>query len=355
MNEDVSEDLRVKITTKVEAAKDRLKSIVKEIKQIEFDYYPLPEVSKPRRIAALDGGGYSQDFVGITIIPSRAAGAVFEKEKDPIWVEINDVEILTIEDDAQNFASLFRDLLEVQVAHELLKHNPEILFLDGSITNLAYKGIPQSIRFSFEEEKKIEEDAIGFKFYELFFNFIREAYNLIIKCIERDVLLVGVSKDSRASIIVKNILAKQKKKYLISDTSFINIVTNRQAGFSKPQKFAPKKSDVREKIWKAAQVFQEKDLRSYYLTYFTLKEGVLPIRVDTLIPQQDRLKEVQEAMVTYHDGNGFITPAFLTHSRAHMRQDLGSRLVGYVAEEIFDDSPEIYNSFFSPRRRDIIQ
>ncbi|MHA1124662.1 MAG: DNA double-strand break repair nuclease NurA [Candidatus Heimdallarchaeota archaeon] len=355
MDENVSEKLRVKITTKVEAAKNRLKSIVREIKSMDFDFYPLPEVSKPRKIAALDGGGYSQDFVGITIIPSRAAGAVFEKGKNPIWVEINDVEILTIEDDAKNYASLFRDLLEVQVAHELLKHNPEILFLDGTITNLAYKGIPQSLRFSFEEEKVMEEDAIGFKFYELFFNFIRSAYSLIIKCLDRDVLLVGVSKDSRASIIVKNILTKQKKKYLISDTSFINIVTDRQPGFSKPTKFAPKKSDIREKIWKAAQVFQEEELRTYYLTYFTLKQGALPIRVDTLIPQKNRLKEVQEAMVTYHDGNGFITPAYLTHGKAHMRQDLGNRLVGYVAEEIFEDDPEIYNSFFSPRRRDIIQ
>ena len=349
------EDLRVKIASKVEAAKDRLKNIVQEVKQIKFDMYPLPDVSNPRRIAALDGGGYSQDFVGITVIPSRAAGAIFEKDKDPIWVEINDVEILTIEDDAKNYAALFRDLLEVQVAHQLLKHDPEILFLDGSITNLAYKGIPQSIRFSFEEERKIEEETIGFKFYELFFDFIRSAYSLVIKCLEKDVLLIGVSKDSRASILVKELLTKQKKKYMISDTSFINIVSNRQPGFTKPIEFAPKIRKVREKIWNATQVFQEKNLRSFYLSYFTLKQGALPIRVDSLIPQQNRLKEIQEAMVTYHDGNGFITPAYLTHARAHMRPDLGNRLVNFVAEEIFEDSPEIYNSFFSPRRRDVIQ
>ena len=77
-----SEELRNKLSDKISAARDRLKKIIKEIKEIEFEFYPLPEVSNPRKIAALDGGGYSQDYVGITVIPSRAAGAIFEKDKE---------------------------------------------------------------------------------------------------------------------------------------------------------------------------------------------------------------------------------------------------------------------------------
>ncbi len=354
MNEQ-PKDLESNITSKVIDAQNKLLKIVEELKKVEYPFFPLPTVSNPRKIAALDGGGFAQDFVGLTIIPSRAAGAIFEQNKDPIWFEEDDVEILTMDDDPRNFGSLFRDLLEVNVALKLIELKPDILFLDGSITNFAYKGIPHTLRFYLQDIGSIDEGSYIEKFFNLYQKFIQAAYNLITKCILSDIILVGISKDSRAEILMKNLYRDSKKRPPINDVSLINIISKGKAGFTKPIEFTPTISTVRQDVWKAANVFQEKELQSFYLTYFVLKDGGLPIRVDSLLPQKDKLKEIQEAMVTYHDGNGFITPAYLTHKKAHMPSEYGTRIVNLVAEKIFQKSPEVYKTFLSKRRRDVIQ
>ncbi len=355
MNYESSNNIDTNILSKIQEAKKRLHDMFDEIKKIDLVFYDLPTGIKPRRIGALDGGGFSQDFVGLTIVPCQAAGAVFEKDKEPIWIEKTNLEILTVNEDPKNFAALARDLLEIEVAQELANLKPDMIFLDGSITNLAYKGIPQSIRYSLEDNKEIEEDSPGFRFYNLFLKYIQTAYRLIKSCLENDILLVGIAKDSRANVLTKQLFVNKKKKPNVSDSSLVSILSNGKTGFTKPIKFKPKIRPVRERVWQATEVFQEPDLRSFYLSYFILKEGALPIRVDSLIPQKDRLKEIQEALVTYHDGNGFFTPAYLTHRKANMKTDYGTRLVNLLAEKIFEDSPEIYKAFLSMKRRDVIQ
>lgn len=355
MNKLISEDFESNLTLKIKDAQIKFKHIMNEIKKIECPLYELPSETKPRRIAALDGGGFSQDFVGVTIVPSRAAGAIFEQNKDPIWIEKDDLEILTIEEDPKNFGALLRDLLEIEVALELAEKKPDMIFFDGSITNYAYKGIPQSLRYSLQEGKEINENSPGYRFYDLFLRFIRSAYKLIIDCIKDDILLIGISKDSRANILVKNLFKNNKNIPAICDTTFVQVKSKGKCGFTKPIEFTPNIRKVRQSIWKEANVFQEKDLQSFYLSYFILKEGSQPIRIDSLLPQRDRLKEIQEALVTYHDGYGFITPAYLTHKRAHMDPSYGNRIVNLIIEKIFDDSAEIYQAFLSKRRRDIIQ
>jgi NurA-like 5'-3' nuclease len=211
------------------------------------------------------------------------------------------------------------------------------------------------LRFYLEDIGSIDEGSYIEKFFSLYQKFIRAAYNLITKCILSDIILVGVSKDSRADILIKSLYSDSKKRPPINDVSLINVISGGKAGFTKPIEFSPKISPVRQKVWKAANVFQEKELQSFYLSYFVLKEGAQPIRVDSLLPQKKRLKEIQEAMVTYHDGNGFITPAYLTHKKAHMSADYGARIVNLVAEKIFQESPEVYKAFLSKRRRDVIQ
>ncbi|MHA1221092.1 MAG: DNA double-strand break repair nuclease NurA [Candidatus Heimdallarchaeota archaeon] len=212
MDEFVTTGFESNITSKILIAQTNLKKLVKEIKKTDLAIFDLPDVSKPRRIAALDGGGFAQDFVGVTIVPSKAAGAIFEQDKDPIWIEKNDIEILTTEEDPKNFGALLRDLLEVEVACELAEHQPDIIFLDGSITSFAYKGIPLSIHHTLKEGKEIDESVPGFRFYELFVKYIRASYKLITTCLEKDILLVGVSKDSRANILVNQMFAKRKDK-----------------------------------------------------------------------------------------------------------------------------------------------
>ncbi len=355
MNEFISKGFESHLTSKIILAQERLKQLVEEIKSVDLPLFDLPEIIKPKKIAAIDGGGFSEDLVGVTIVPSKAAGAIFEQNKDPIWIEKEDLEILTIEEDPKNFGSLLRDLLEVEVACELINYKPTAIFLDGSITNFAYKGIPLSIHHSLREGKEIDETIPGFRFYQLFLKFIRTAYKLITSCIEKDILLIGVSKDSRTDILVKHLFANRKNKPAISDTTFVKIKAGNRRCFTKPIEFIPELRVERESLWKAAKVFTEDELRKFYLSYFILKEGALPIRVDSLLPQKHRLGEIQELLSTYHDGNGFITPAYLTHNHAHMTNDYGERIINILAEKVLDESPEIYQAFLAKRRRDIIQ
>ena len=227
MDEQTTQDFESSITTKIAIAQDKLQKIVKELKKIEYPFFDLPTQINPRKIAALDGGGFSEDFVGLTIIPSRAAGAIFEQNKDPFWIEEDDVEILSMDVDPRNFGSLFRDLLEVNVALRLAEMKPEILFLDGSITNFAYKGIPHSLRFYLEDIDSIDEGSYIEKFFSLYQKFIQTAYKLITKCILDDIILVGVSKDSRANILMKHLYKDSKKRPPINDVSLINIISSR--------------------------------------------------------------------------------------------------------------------------------
>ncbi|MBN1330813.1 MAG: DNA double-strand break repair nuclease NurA [Candidatus Heimdallarchaeota archaeon] len=355
MDEFISKGFESNITSKIMIAQQKLKKLVEEVKSIDLPLFDLPEVIKPKKIAAIDGGGFSEDLVGVTVVPSRAAGAIFEQYKDPIWIEKEDLEILTIEEDPKNFGALLRDLLEVEVACELVNYNPEAIFLDGSITNFAYKGIPLSIHHTLREGKEIDDSIPGYRFYQLFLKFIKTAYKLITECLKKDILLIGISKDSRTDILVKHLFAGRKNKPAISDTTFVKIKAGSKRCFTKPIEFIPELREERKMIWAAAQVFTEAELRKFYLSYFILKEGALPIRVDSLLPQKHRLNEIQELLVTYHDGNGFITPAYLTHSHAHMTNDYGERIINILAEKVLDESPEIYQAFLAKRRRDIIQ
>ncbi|RLI71540.1 hypothetical protein DRO91_01890 [Candidatus Heimdallarchaeota archaeon] len=344
----------IEISSKISLAKAKLKALTEEVKTLELALAPLPAPVTSKRIAALDGGGYSAELFGVTIFPVRAAGAVFEEGKEPLWIEKNNVDILTIEEDPKNFGSLLRDILEVEVAIELAQHKPDFLLLDGSITNLGYKGIPRSLQFLLEEKKELSEEGIGSRFHKLFLKYLRKAYELIETCIANDVILIGVSKDSRANVLVKKLYGK-KKIPAISDTSLIRLKEGGKTGFTTPIDFKPRIRDIRKRIWEAANVFTNEKLQSYYLTYFILKENAIPIRVDSLLPQKDKLKDIQEMMVTYHDDNGFITPPYLTHKRAHMSPQLGERLVNLIIESVLDDSPELYQAFLSRKRRDIIQ
>jgi len=348
-------DLNNELSSKIAQAKTKLKSLMGEVKGVELPLFPLPEEGPTMKIAALDGGGYTCELFGVTVVPSRAAGAVFEINTEPIWVERNNVDILTVEEDPKNFSSLLRDILEVEVAIELTTYEPDFLLLDGSITNLAYKGIPRSLQFLLEEKDLLSEDVIGSRFHSLFLKYMNKAYELITTCLEKDIILVGVSKDSRANILVKNLFTGKKKLPAISDTSLIRLKAGGRTGFTAPIQFRPKIRELREQVWEAAGVFAEEELRAYYLSYFILKENAIPVRVDSLLPQKDKLKTIQKMIVTYHDGNGFITPPYLTHKRAHMTPDFGERLVNLIIESVIDDAPELYQAFLSRKRRDIIQ
>ncbi|TFF85102.1 DNA double-strand break repair nuclease NurA [Candidatus Heimdallarchaeota archaeon] len=351
----ITPDFKGKLNEKINLARDKLIKLVKDIKKTDLKIYDLPSVVRPRRIAALDGGGIVKKFMGLTIIPARAAGAIFEKDKKPQWIEKNDVEILTLEDDTRNFTALFRDYLEVSVALELAEEHPEVLILDGSISSYAYKGLPHTLRYLLLSDKEIEEGTKSYRFYQLFIKYLNKAQSLLEYCLENEIILIGVSKDSRTNALAKHLFKNKKKVPLINDTTLVSILAENRTGFTSPFEFKPTIRPIRKKVWEKANVFQKKSLQSFYLSYFILKSGAQPIRVDSLLPQKDRLKEIQEVIVTYHDGNGFITPAYLSHNRAHMRDDLAQLIVNYLASNVLETSPETFKPFFTPQRRDIIQ
>ena len=74
MTQNASSAFDSNISSKISAAQDKLKKLVVDIKDTNIDIFDLPKVSKPVRLAALDGSGFSHDFLGVTIVPSRAAG-----------------------------------------------------------------------------------------------------------------------------------------------------------------------------------------------------------------------------------------------------------------------------------------
>ncbi|MHA1831289.1 MAG: hypothetical protein ACTSWR_07155, partial [Candidatus Helarchaeota archaeon] len=98
----------------------------------------------------------------------------------------------------------------------------------------------------------------------------------------------------------------------------------------------------------------EADLTDFKLIYVKLEKFSDPIRVDFTSWQESRLDEIISFLETYHDGNGFILTAHLVHNWAVLKDAIKINIIDMIKKEILESDVDIYNSIFTPQRRDSI-
>ncbi|MHA1309300.1 MAG: DNA double-strand break repair nuclease NurA [Candidatus Helarchaeota archaeon] len=323
------------------------KEILNNISKINLKVNPLPQKFKESKIAALDGSEGFANLFGSSIIISRAAGAIFEKGRKIEPIEIMDYFITALARDINRFSNLCRDIQEFKIAHELIKKNPEILVLDGSLIGYFKRGVPMSILHSLNE-KNVPHLPIK-EYIEKYTEYMKLLDGLLRKCREKNILLIGVSKDSRVKYLVNHF----KIKNIITDYSLLKYKMQNTTGYIGP--IEPDNTPLKPvaKFLENNKIC-EADLTDFKLIYVKLEKFSDPIRVDFTSWQESRLDEIISFLETYHDGNGFILTAHLVHNWAVLKDAIKINIIDMIKKEILESDVDIYNSIFTPQRRDSI-
>lgn len=243
------------------------------------------------RVAGVDGGLLANEYHGIDLILTRAVGVLFiyndnKLEKAHYIPTTNPAPEITLISQSltdlefRMLSGIKRQTRELIVASEIVKnHNPDILFLDGSIAP--------------HPSLKPQKDSKIMKNYQELIDAYKTLYAL---CQKRNVLLAGVVEDSRANkfcnvlqnIIIPNLDASIKKNldaalaYLEDsrDTHFLHYLMEKGERtfvfkYSKKPLDNPSLSDLGSF---ATQVY------SFYLKTVDLDR---PLRIDFLATQSN--------------------------------------------------------------------
>ncbi|MHA1269156.1 MAG: DNA double-strand break repair nuclease NurA [Candidatus Helarchaeota archaeon] len=340
-------DFYKKVREEALKAIDVYREILNDISKIKLIFNELPHIIKEKKVAALDGSeGYSNLF-GSTIIISRAAGAIFERGKTVEPIELMDYYITSLERDIDRFSNLCRDIQEFRIALKLLEFSPEVLIMDGSLAGYFKRGLPMSILHSINE-KNISHVSIK-EYVDKYTEYMILLDKILKKCRENDVLLIGIVKDSRVKYLVEHF----KIKSMITDYSLLKYKMIGKTGYTPPIDIDSKPLKQVISFLETNKIY-EADLTNFKLFYIKLKEFSDPIRVDFTSWQQDRFNEIISLLETYHDGNGFILTAHLVHSWAVLKEEVKDRIIDMIKKEILELDSDVYNSIFTPQRRDTI-
>ncbi|NVM31119.1 MAG: DNA double-strand break repair nuclease NurA [Candidatus Helarchaeota archaeon] len=168
------------------------KMLYQDIIEREFIHEVRPADLHGMQIVGIDGSIISKSLHGVDLMLTRAVAVLFKMQKEKPVVQyfpnvapnpklVFNLDIFSgLEIDILN--SLARIEEEIQLAIEMAPRNPDVILLDGSIIPLILDKPPSSSALN---QKYV--DIIG-KYEELF-----------EKCLEHDVLLAGVIKDTRST------------------------------------------------------------------------------------------------------------------------------------------------------------
>ncbi|MFA5050295.1 MAG: DNA double-strand break repair nuclease NurA [Candidatus Micrarchaeia archaeon] len=167
-----------------------------------------------KKIGAVDCGILSKEMQGIDLIIGRPAGVIFQYENSKLkkteyypksFPEPKyEVKFGLDEFGSLAFKNLYRLNLEISCAIELIeKYDLEIILLDGSVSILA-------------QDRPNEESGL-MELYIQVINLYKKLYQI---CKDKNILLIGVVKDSKGKRFLDEL--NEKDKINSSDTIFLD-------------------------------------------------------------------------------------------------------------------------------------
>ncbi len=303
------------------------------LKNLTIDFNPLPSPELPE-IGAVDGGNHIIEFLGLDVILVSAAGVYFPINTQHEIVNDFDVMFLTeMYKNNQNLASFLRDTLEIQQAIKLIDFKPKMIFLDGTLSRLAGPSIPRTVWALLKQTQDVNttetENALSLTHlhYKLVLKFVQTFHELLVKCRQQDIPVVGIAKDSRVSLLGRSAQTQLgAEKYIVSDVVLISEKFRGQTGYVdpfptlvNPREVSPVQQQIRQL---GHYNYQGEWLDVFYTSYVILKPGYPAFRVEIPSWALDRWEEIIAAIHGWHDNNGFVIPAHHTHKEAHIPPEL---------------------------------
>ena len=173
----------------------------------------------------------------------------------------------------------------------------------------------------------------------------------MLDTIEKDILLIGVSKDSKLRRILPDELMENTN---LTDVAYVCRKFEDREGYVLPFPMPHIFDPAIVQLWTDEGIMSD-ELRRLNASYFILKSNKMPFRVDFLNKQTSRIEEISEILEAYHDGSGFIMTSQLVHTRAHIKQELVNLVKNRIYRMFSSGDVRIYKSLFGTPRRDSIQ
>lgn len=339
---------------KEEKLAEELKHLVTSLEKSDshhLEELPLTYEPKICKVASLDGGAVPITFNAVQLILATAAGTVFEKDESSEWVREVDIVSFIGSRNLSNFKSIIMFTLELKVANQLMEQNPDIVILDGSIYSLLSTGVPIDVRQILLKKEQIDKRRPSYQYYQKYKEFSIELDKLLRTAIEKNILLIGVSKDSRLQRILPDELMETTS---LTDVAYVLRKFEDRVGYVEPFPMPYEFDPAIVQLWNDEGIIAE-EVRRLNASYFVLKSNSIPFRVDFLNQQSSRIEEISSILEAYHDGTGFIMTSQLVHTRAHIKQELVNLVKNRIYRMFSSGDTRIYKSLFGTPRRERIQ
>ena len=299
--------------SKIEKNRSDFNKILKSVKEIiNFNILPesltknlwgsrLSEKVNPSnlnglKIVGVDGGLISKSFHGIDIVVTRAVAALFTYNQDKPYVKYypSNYQFPIIKTSCDPFSNIESELFsnlerinaEIDVSLGILKENPDIILLDGSI-------LPQLRERTGLNSSLNNRYNIIVKKYEQLFN----------ECVEKNVFLAGCIKDTRSYhflTIIAQLLPIFINKYpklreiLNSDYNYRTLLLeNRDCDFLYRLLDVGERSlifdyhDFDNKLPKVFSIFNNYWVEKIKIFYLKSVLYDLPARIEILVPESN--------------------------------------------------------------------
>jgi hypothetical protein len=283
------------------------------------------------RMCFVDGGEGIRELLGAAIYFIRASGLVLDKQnsEDGVFVRDLDMNVLDYDEYTKERVELLRGAMEFDVALRCVEdHNPEFVFLDGSLYVNARK-------------KPIECDE-----YPIY----RKKFVRLLKlCKKNSVHVLGVSEDSKSRLFSNYLAIKYDLKFprFMTDSCILSILrlddTYRTVEFTPQSRF---ESD--DKLTSTL-------IASFPTVYVQPTPLSSPLRVD--VPDWERdFDRIISLIVQLSRGSkqyGYPLPLYLAHLDARIKKKQADWCAQQIIHHISKDDIELYNTILHETRRSL--
>jgi hypothetical protein len=321
----------------IDRYKDRLQGKILELDACE-------QLEESTVSAWVDGGSIHFNLVGGSLYIVRAAGALFRKEKSPIWFENMKVGFTTLPRDVDRFVGIQRNILELECILELLSNKPEFAILDNGLASYATMGVPYSVLRFFSGSDT--DDSPECEYFHAFLKFMKRFDLLIQECQLQDILLIGAAKDPRSRVFVRD----QNLGSTLIDSSTIGMLAGNLTGFTKPID-APYLEVERVKHYLESISVLVDGRSEFMTTYGILKPRARVFRLDFLKNQSTKVDRIKRFATTMHDNNGYLMPSHIVHNKATIHLELAEALSALVVSEVAKKDFDAARFVFGTQRR----
>jgi len=305
------------------------KKLIEEItKQIPVDGLILPLDSdkklEGKKFCFIDGGEGIRELLGAAIYIIRASGLIITKSggnhSGEQFVRDLDINIIDYDEHTNERVGLLRGAMEFSVAMRcIIEHNPEYLFLDGSLyVNLNQNPI-ECIEYEIYKKKFIE---------------------LLKLCKEKNVHLTGISEDSSSRLLISHLSAKYNLDFpkFITDSGILKLLSKR---------------DTYKTVWFTPKSKSKETAIKFTTTYLQPTALSNPIRVD--VPEWEQNGEgIINLIVDLCKGSryyGYPLPMYLVHLDACLKPKQSEWSTNQLIHYVSKHDTELYDALLKDTRR----